>query len=762
VRRKRITVQGIVQGVGFRPFIYRLAHELGLSGWVKNTPDGVIIEVQGEGGVLEKFVEDIMLRKPPLSRITSILSEEMDPIPEESGFSIIGSSQEGDLRPVIPPDVAICEECEREIFDPSNRRYLYPFTNCTNCGPRFTIVEFIPYDRPKTTMKVFEMCEECKREYNDPLDRRFHAQPNACPVCGPRVWVEVSDAFDFKPSSLSLDGDPIAVVGRALSTGMIVAIKGLGGFHIACDARNDDAVSELRRRKGRAWKPFALMCSDLEEARRVVQISKREEEILTSPQRPILLARAREGNGISPLVAPKNPYLGVMLPYTPLHLILFRHSPQTLVMTSGNFSEEPIAYRNEEAKERLSYMVDLFLMHNRDIYVPCDDSVIKDMGLGTIMIRRSRGYVPTSVEIPLDSPPILSCGADMRNTFCVAFGREAVPSQHIGDLEWAETFSYYERAIDHMMGLLQVKPIAIICDMHPGYISTSYGMRRARELGIRTLMVQHHHAHLASCMAENGILSTCIGVAFDGTGYGEDGTIWGGEFFVGNPIDGFKRVAHLKPIPMPGGEAAIRRPLRMAWSYMRDSGLDPTGLLDEKEGRIIDVILERRANAPFTSSMGRLFDAVSAMIGVCTEETYEGQPAAELEMVATDVWDPSLPPYPWEAIELRDRILISLSPAIREIWHEHKKGEDPRLISARFHRTISEMIAGICSRISEETGIRDVVISGGVFQNSLLLSDSIRLLKELGLNPIIHREVPPNDGGISLGQALIGAAKLGG
>ena len=753
--RRRIQVTGTVQGVGFRPFIYQLAHRHGVGGWVCNTGGGVLIEAEGEEDVIRRFTDSIRLEAPALARVSDL---ESSPIPTigSTDFEIIASLQGGEVQPIVPPDVAVCAECTSDFLSPDNRRYRYPFTNCTNCGPRFTIIERAPYDRPNTTMKGFVMCPECRSEYENPLDRRFHAQPNACPTCGPHLMLDGQTLGD---------SEVISRAAALLSEGKILAIKGLGGFHLACDARNTKAVRMLRDRKGRGGapdpsgsiptrrdKPFALMCADLEEVCRICEVDPTSEAMLLSPEKPILLMPALPDNGISPLIAPENKTLGVMLPYTPLHQLLLQESPPSLVMTSGNISEEPIAYKDDEASHRLGHIPDHMLTHNRPIYMACDDSVARVFGGVPMVIRRARGYVPHPIELETDMPQILACGGDLKSTFCLIKGWLALLSQHLGDLDNAPTMEHYRQAADHFCRFFEVKPEIIAHDLHPDYHSTRFALTLDAP---ERIAVQHHHAHIASCMAENHLAGRVIGVALDGTGYGTDGRIWGGEFLIADYAD-FRRAAHLAYVPLPGGDAAVRRPGRMALSYLLhafgsvDDNIVPG--LSAEEAYAVKMQVERGLNSPLTSSMGRLFDAVSALLGICSEVTYEGQAAIELEARAVGPADRT---YSFDMIENQ----IDVRPVIREIVDEIKKGTPAETISSTFHSTVAEMVAKVCSSLRDETGMNRVALSGGVFQNALLLTMALERLEASGFEVFRHSAVPTNDGGISLGQAVIAAGR---
>lgn len=752
--RRRLAVIGLVQGVGFRPFVYRLARSYNLAGWVRNTSRGVEIEVEGPPTTLDRFIRQLSEEAPALSRVEQVLSEETAPLAQET-FEILASESLPGAEAVIPPDVGLCPECAREIRDPGDRRFQYAFTNCTNCGPRFTLIRRVPYDRPQTTMAVFEMCPACQREYEDPGDRRFHAEPTACPACGPRVWLEYQGK--------TLNDEVLPTAAGLLRDGKILAVKGLGGFHLACDARNDGAVRALRERKGRRDKPFALMVRDLDEAARVGDLTDRERSLLLAPERPIVLCRRRPGGGISPLAAPGNNYLGLLLPYTPLHLLLMDQAPPALVMTSGNLSEEPLVFTNEEAREKLARLADAFLMHNRDIHVPCDDSVVRPLPDGTVIpLRRARGFVPQTVPLPLPAPEILGLGAEQKNTFCLAWGQTALMSQHIGDLDTLETFEYYQLAIRHFEALSRKRPRILAHDLHPHYLSTRYA--REQE-GARLVAVQHHHAHVAACLAENGRLEKCIGIALDGTGYGPDGTVWGGEVLVAD-LMGFTRVGHLAPVRLPGGEAAIRRPARMAAAYLYaayagnfQEVAQQLGLrFPDLEWRVLRRQLAAGWNSPLTTSAGRLFDAVAAATGICRKRTYEGQPALELEMAAHS-GDQGF--YPAEVHQDGETLVLDTLASFRGVVSDRLAGEPSGVIAARFHQSLAEGLAEICGTLRARTRLNLIALSGGVFQNSLLLRRLKTRLEGQGFEVLTHRLVPPNDGGISLGQAAIAAARLG-
>ena len=775
----QVHITGVVQGVGFRPFVYNLATRLNLKGWVRNTSAGVDIEVDGKQDVLDAFIKALRDEAPPLSRIDELTASFL-PANGFASFEIVHSEAvEGAFQP-ISPDVAICDDCLRELFDPSDRRYRYPFINCTNCGPRFTIIKDIPYDRPKTTMLGFTLCPDCEKEYKDPTDRRFHAQPVACPVCGPKVTFE-----RLNVGTLASTEDAIKETRAALSKGEIVAVKGLGGFHLACDATNAKSVIELRNRKLRVDKPFALMMPDLETVEKHCIASDAERELLLSVARPIVLLKRKPASNIAKELAPKQDWIGVMLPYTPLHYLLFANpdlQPLTfdlppLVMTSGNLSEEPIATYNDEARERLSKLADTFLMHDRDIHIRCDDSVVRvflqhsdldtaeehrlrDQRKTIYPIRRSRGYSPFPVKLPFDVPQLLATGSELKNTFCITNGIYAFLSHHIGDMENYETLQSFEQGVEHLERLFRVKPEAIACDMHPNYLATRYALERAERENLPTFNIQHHHAHIAACMAEHGLNQTVIGVSFDGTGYGEDGAIWGGEFLVAD-YKSYQRAAHLEYFPLPGGDAAIKKPARTALALLWSLGLDweeslaPVKEFCEEDQVTLRIQLEKKINTPMTSSMGRLFDAVSALAGVRQKVNYEGQAAIEFEALADETEAGN---YSFGLHQDQVQLRGVLEALVKDVM----AGVPIPKISARFHNGLAESIRETVKKISVETGIRSVVLSGGVWQNITLLRRTLSLLQNDGFNVYIHREVPMNDGGLSLGQAAIAAVRMRG
>lgn len=756
--RRQVAVSGIVQGVGFRPFVYALAQRYGLSGAVWNDAGGVQIEIEGEAEDLDRFLEGLEHEAPPLAVPESVRWQTM-PARGDRAFRIEHSRGGAELRALISPDVAICTDCLAELFDSDDRRYRYPFINCTNCGPRFTIIRSVPYDRAMTTMAGFSMCPLCRSEYDDPANRRFHAQPNACPECGPRVRLADRSGRTFG------GGDPIGQAAALLREGAVLAVKGLGGYHLACDPCDRDAVRALRGRKARQDKPFALMARDVDGVQEVCLVDAEEAALLTSPARPIVLLQRRGDARVAEEVAPRQQTLGVMLAYTPLHHLLLNDVGHALVMTSGNRSDEPIAYVDEEAFEQLGGIADLFLVHDRPIHMRCDDTVARVVAGAEYPIRRSRGYAPVPVSLP-DAlrRQTLACGAELKNTFCVAKERRAFLSHHIGNLENYETFRSFKEGIGHFCRLFDVQPEVVAYDLHPEYLSTKYAAE-LEEAGIPAVGVQHHHAHIASCLVDNGrpLKERAIGVAFDGTGYGTDGAIWGGEFFTGSVAEGFRRDGHLEYVPLPGGEAAIKQPWRMAAAHLIHTyGEDATlGLplpavrrAGDRETRNIARLLRTGLNAPPTSSAGRLFDAVSALLGLPGSDrtTYEGQAAIELELAVDDglgSW------YPFALSDAGDGWVVETREIIAGVVEDLRKGCAPGEIAGRFHRTMAEIVLAGCLRIREAGGPSAVALSGGTFQNMLLLEKASRLLEEHGFVVHRHRCVPANDGGVSLGQVAL-------
>ncbi|HEY4712031.1 MAG TPA: carbamoyltransferase HypF, partial [Dehalococcoidia bacterium] len=764
-----ISVRGIVQGVGFRPFVYGLAVEHNLKGWIYNTSEDVRIEVEGETEAIKQFERELKTKSPPLAHIESVTIEYHPPLGYKN-FEIRQSQAQAGKYQLISPDVATCQACLGELLNPEDRRYHYPFTNCTNCGPRFTIIEDMPYDRPQTTMRSFQMCPQCQAEYDNTRDRRFHAQPNACPKCGPQV--ELVD----NQGNLITDSNPIAAASQFLKGGKIVAIKGLGGFLLACDATNDIAVKTLRQRKKRPSKPLAIMVADVDEAKRHCYVSPEEEKLLTSPQSPIVLMRWNEDSSVSREIAPNLQFLGVVLPYTPLHHILLRDTGLPLVMTSGNLSEEPITRDNDEALRRLSGIADYFLIHNRDIYSRYDDSVaIVEKGTSQL-IRRARSYAPYPIRLPFKTRQVLGCGAEDKNTFCLTKDNYAFLSQHIGDMENMETLEHFDSTISLYKRLFHIEPEIIAHDLHPDYLATKYA-RELGESGMKLIPVQHHHAHIASCLADNGLASPVIGVAFDGTGMGADGNIWGGEFLVAD-YRNYKRAGHLEYLPLPGGAAAIKRPRRTAIGYIltllgedaldaviailnevkgKRSQLASIGQVTEVEVEVIKRQIEKRINSPLTSSMGRLFDAISALLGIRGEIDYEGQAAVELEMAAYSSviareFDEAISgnneSYPYRIAEDKGIIIVRLGDLLSAVIEDLHQGIPKGRISVKFHNTLARMINEMCLLIANETPmVSGVALSGGVFQNRLLLRKTVNLLESSGFQVFTHRQVPCNDGG---------------
>jgi hydrogenase maturation protein HypF len=754
----RIHVTGVVQGVGFRPFVYSLAARLNLAGWVCNTSSGVDIELDGSPEAIEAFRLALQAEAPPLARIDRVDFHVKQP----GGFTlfeIVDSQTVPDGFQPVSPDVSTCPDCLRELFDPSDRRYRYPFINCTNCGPRFTIIQAMPYDRPNTTMAPFEMCPDCAAEYKDPADRRYHAQPVACPECGPHIWLECNG------QRLAEREDALQDVRAMLRRGKIVAIKGIGGFHLACDALNAAAVDELRRRKLRVDKPFALMAADMAAIEEHCLVDDASRELLESRERPIVILPRGDRSAIAPGVAPGQNTLGMMLPYTPLHALLLERGngmPRVLVMTSGNLSEEPIATRNDQARRSLADLADAFLMHDREIRTRCDDSVYRSFRGAAYPLRRARGFAPFPVRLPCETFPILAVGGELKNTFCFTRGEYAFVSQHIGDMENYETLRSFEDAASHFEDLFRVRPQAIAYDMHPDYMATRYALRRAQAEGLPSIGVQHHHGHIAACMAEHRLSGErpVIGIAFDGTGYGEDGAIWGGEFLVAD-YQGYRRAYHLAYVPLVGGEAAVRQPWRLALAWLKhaeqpwEEDLPP---VIQASGEVRENLLRQMAlglNSPMTSSMGRLFDAVSSLIGVRESVNYEAQAAIELEACI----DPEEGGR--YTISVDDHV-IDPAPVIAGIVADIRHGVPKKNISGKFHNTIAENVLDVCLRIRGEVHLTEVALSGGVWQNMVLLERTIRLLEGAGFTVYIHRQVPTNDGGLALGQAVVGICRLGG
>ena len=751
-QRLLIKVNGIVQGVGFRPFVFNTARGLGLTGQVSNTATGVRIEIQGSRDQCRTFETALREQTPPLAVIAEITVDAI-PVLEENSFNIVQSDAAQAMTTLISPDVATCPDCLNEILDPDNRRYRYPFTNCTNCGPRYTIIENIPYDRPYTSMKHFPMCPECQREYDDPTDRRFHAQPNACPVCGPRLWFTDQAGNDLQVA------DPIHATASALKDGKVVAIKGLGGFHLAVDACNESAVQTLRKRKGREEKPFALMVRDLDLIREYTLLNSAEESSLTSIQASIVLLKRRENTDLAPGIAPGNDRLGIMLPYTPLHHLLLREGPSMLVMTSANYSEEPICIDNDEAQERLGALADRFLFHNRDIHLRSDDSVVIHLGGDIRPVRRSRGFAPRPIFVNSTGPTVLATGGELKNTVCLLKDRTAFMSQHIGDLENLEAYDFFKMTISHLERIFEAKPKLIVHDLHPRYLSTRWA---TEQTGIPTLAVQHHHAHLAAVMAEHGLEDPVIGLTLDGTGYGTDGTVWGGEVLVGD-YRHFERVGHLEPLLLAGGDHAVREPWRIAVAYLTQAfetnDLPPLPFMKDRDLPAIRTMIERQFNTFTTTSVGRLFDAVAAMSGGCQQIRYEAQAAIEFMQAA----GPELGLDDYDRCYALHQGVITwrLKPLFRAIANDIMEGVELAEISRKFHRTLIQVLVEMTERTRSREGIDRVVLSGGVFQNQLLFENLLPELNRSGFEVYTHQQVPTNDGGIALGQAMIGRAELG-
>jgi hydrogenase maturation protein HypF len=766
--RRGVVVRGVVQGVGFRPFVYRLALEEGLAGFVGNDTDGVTIEIEGPEERVKAFLVRLRTETPPLARIDAVAVRELA-LDGDSGFRIVASEVLGRVSTGIPADAATCPDCLRELLDPKDRRYRYPFLNCTNCGPRFTITRRIPYDRPQTSMAKFPMCPECQREYDDPLNRRFHAQPNACWVCGPRVWI-----MQTADSESSSGEEAVEQTLQLLMEGKVVAIKGIGGFHLSVDATNQAAVMRLRERKRRYGKPLAVMVRDLEAARQVCVLTAEEEALLSTVARPIVLARRREGCGIAEGVAPGIPWLGIFLPYAPLqHLLFADPRVRTLVMTSANLSEEPIAIDNEEALTRLGGIADAFLMHDREILQRCDDSVAAVVDGAPQLVRRARGFVPMGVELPLgpnlEAPPLLAVGGHLKNVFALARRRFAYQSQHLGDLENLTGLEFFRESLDHLMRTFEIEPETVVHDLHPGYLSTQWAREWAKERGLKTIAVQHHHAHVAGCMAEHGLTGEVIGLALDGTGYGSDGKIWGGEVLIAR-MESFERFAHLDYVPMPGGEAAIKEPWRMAqgtlWAAGFDISSNETLILvgaTEKEARVLARMMDRCVNAPLTSSLGRLFDAVAAVVLGRRMVDYEAQAAIELEGIAVDEPD-DVPGYAlellvgnWDAHEPRR---INATPLWRELVEDLRIGTSKARIAARFHAGVADGFARAAVLARTATGVNQVALSGGCMHNRRLARLLRVKLEAEGFEVFQHRSVSPGDGGLSYGQVAVAAAML--
>ena len=748
--RATVRVEGVVQGVGFRPFVYSLATSLGLGGLVGNDSGGVFAEVEGDPAAIGEFLASLARDAPPLARVERITTAAMPPDGTAS-FSIAPSEAASQRRALVSADTATCADCLFELADPGDRRFGYPFINCTNCGPRFTIIRDVPYDRPRTTMAPFTMCGQCAAEYHDPADRRFHAQPTCCPACGPTLSL-------LGPAGTAVPGDPLAAAADLLRQGKVLAVKGLGGYHLAVDASHEAAVAALRARKHREDKPFAVMVADVPAARRLCEVDESAAGLLASSRRPIVLMPRLPADGLAGAVAPGNRHLGLMLPYTPVHHLLLAALARPIVLTSGNTSDEPIAYRDGEVARRLGGIADAFLAHDRAIEVRTDDSVVRTLRGRQAVIRRSRGYAPEPIAVATRfARPVLACGAELKSTFCLARGNHAFVSQHIGDLENAETMRSFIEGIDHFRRLFDITPEVVAHDLHPEYLSTKYAAELA---GVDLVGVQHHHAHIASCLADNGADGPVIGVAFDGTGYGTDGTIWGGEFLIAD-MAGFERAGHLAAVPMPGGSAAIRQPWRMAAAYLDSAYPDgpPEDLgVTRRNQRLWPAVLQiarRGVNSPPTSSAGRLFDAVAAILGVRDSINYEGQAAVELEQLA----DPAERGGYGATVTRQYPFRVKGWDLVRAAVEDLAAGAGPGVVAARFHHGVAGLITAGCLLLRDRRGLSTVALSGGVFQNLLLLEATVRRLEAHGFGVLVHSRVPCNDGGVSLGQAVVAAAR---
>lgn len=776
LERKRLLISGVVQGVGFRPFIFGLAKKYDLKGFVGNNSKGVFIEIEGQESKINEFIESIKTNAPPLSHISEITSQIIE-IKGETEFQIIESESQETEFTLISPDISICQDCLQELFDEHNRRYLYPFINCTSCGPRFTITKTVPYDRPNTTMSAFTMCEACREEYENPMDRRFHAQPISCWDCGVQALftggnASVSERVNnvgntLLNSRVYAPNDAISQTQDALKLGQIIAIKGIGGFHLACDAKNEKAIETLRQRKGRIDKPFAVMCKDLETARKFVEINEAEAEILTSKERPIVLLKKKNGNELSELIAPNNEFLGIMLPYSPLHHLLFSEDLDVLVMTSGNFSNEPIVKDNDEALEKLSNLADAYLLHDREIFVQCDDSVVRacDAEMGghgdtekevlpftfyLLPYRRSRGYAPFPVELPFKVPQILAVGGELKSTFCLTKENFAFMSQHIGDMENLETLRAFENASEQMKRLFRVEPEIVVGDLHPNYLSSNW----AKKTYPNFVAAQHHHAHIASVMAENGVKNEkVIGFAFDGTGYGLDGKIWGGEVFCGDYAN-FERIAHLKYFPLAGGDVSVKNVYRMALSVLREAEIEwtedlaPVSFCPETERKVLLKQLENNLNVVQTSSFGRLFDAIASIANIRHKATYEAQAAIEFEAIL-DESEGDAYHFEFNENEIDYRNLVC------EVVKDVRRNVAKPIISAKFHNAVADLILQLGLNYRKGLNLNKIALSGGCFQNVALLSKASKLLTQHDFEVLTHKLVPPNDGGLALGQAMI-------
>ncbi len=744
---------GCVQGVGFRPAVLRHAQACGVGGWVRNAPQGVLIEAEGEADGVDRFLDLLRHAPPPQARIETVLVENV-PLVGEKEFRIEASARSGDLMAGMPPDLGICADCLRELFDPSNRRFRHPFINCTNCGPRFTIVRTLPYDRERTSMAVFPMCEDCHKEYQAPANRRFDAQPVACPACGPSLRL-VDGSFRAMP------GDPVASAAALLRGGAIVAVKGLGGYHLACDARQEAAVQLLRARKHRPHKALAVMFRSIDEIRRHCEVTPEEEAALSVPARPIVILARRPNSDLARAVSPDTNTIGAFLSYTPLHALLLEETGP-LVMTSGNRTDEPIARNEEELGRLLGTIADAALVHNREILRRCDDSVLSFAGPQRVFIRRSRGLVPERIRLPEGGPPVLACGGDLKNVFCLTRGAEAFASQHIGDLSEHRALEFFEESVVDLQALLQVKPEIVAHDLHPDYYSTRFAQRQPVEV---KMAVQHHHAHVVACMVENGITGPVIGLALDGLGHGPDGTVWGGEIVLAGLV-AFRRLGHFKPYRLVGGDAATKHPARMALSVLASEcgdGAEAAAArllpsISPADCRILLDMARRGIRSPWTTSAGRLFDAVAALLGLCDTVTYEAQAAIRLEQAAEEGLTDAANEYPFEIVPASTAAFeLNFGPTVQAML-ARSEGEGMAAVAARFHRTMVAALAAACDRVRQAEGVSEVALSGGVFQNRLLLRLLSEHLTAAGFKVYLHSELPPNDACVAFGQASIALA----
>ncbi len=746
--RANLKINGIVQGVGFRPFIHRQVTEHSLCGWIRNTSEGVELQLEGDENAIVSFLKELKPKAPKLAAIETVSVEYSHELKGYKDFRIIESKSLQLRNTLISPDVGICEDCLRELFDPGDRRNHYPFINCTNCGPRFTIIKDVPYDRAKTTMADFPMCEDCAKEYGDINDRRYHAQPDCCAVCGPKL-------FYLNEEGKPVAGEPIALAAKALWNGDIVAVKGLGGIHLACRCDDEAVVAKLRQRKHRDEKPFALMCKDVEVIKHFCHVSHAEEQLLTSHRRPIVLLRKKEKNSL--LHFSENAYVGVMLPYTPVHYLLFEQSPDCLVMTSANRSDTPIQIENEGALEQLSGIADGFLLNNRDIENRCDDSLLWVVAGEEYLVRRSRGYAPFPLTLVQGKGGTLACGAEQKATFSLSKNNYVFLAPHIGDLKNVQTLESYESQIALYERLFDTKVERIVCDLHPDYLSTNYAEQRAENEKLPLLRVQHHHAHMAACMADNGLEGPCIGVIWDGTGFGTDGTMWGGEFLTGD-YSGFKRCGNLRPMKLPGGDKAAKELWRTAIALLLDAGVEPEAFFPEKEVQRMKIMISADLNCPKSSSMGRLFDGVSALLGIKMQASYEGQGAVLLEAAAAEDCDKT---YPYHFYEEDGRHIVDYRDMIRAICQEKRQGVPVEVQAATFMNTMVCMAVELCQLIRKESGLKQVVLSGGTFQNLYMLKRLSKQLEEAGFAVYRHRRVSTNDEGISFGQTAIAEKGMG-